>query len=162
MLYTHYSSIRKPPQKEGLIVNASRHSWIVSMDFPERLALLRKERALTLQGLASLTGVHITQIQRYEAGQTQPTLDVVRKLAIALSVSADTLIFDEDERGPDDLLKLQFEALKQFDDEDKQLAQGLLEGLILKHQAKQHLQRTLGTRTAQAAKINKATQQTSG
>ena len=51
------------------------------------------------------------------------------------------LIFDEDERGPDDTLKLQFEAVSQFDDEDKQLAQGVLEGLILKHQAKQSLQR---------------------
>lgn len=133
-------------------MNARHPAWTLPMDFPERLARLRKERGLTLQGLADLTGVHITQIQRYEGDQTQPTLDVVRKLSIALAVSADTLIFDTDERGPDDLLKLQFEALKQFDDEDKQLAQGLLEGLILKHQAKQHLQRTLGARTAQAAK----------
>lgn len=142
-------------------MNANRPTWTLPMDFPERLAALRKERGLTLQGLADQTGVHITQIQRYEGGQTQPTLDVVRKLAIALSVSADTLIFDTDERGPDDLLKLQFEALKQFDDEDKQLAQGLLEGLILKHQAKQHLQRTLGARTAHAAKVKKTTQHAS-
>jgi len=36
---------------------------------------------------------------------------------------------------------LQFEAISQFDEEDRQLAQGVLEGLILKHQAKQSLQR---------------------
>jgi transcriptional regulator with XRE-family HTH domain len=125
------------------------------MDFPERLARLRKQRSLTLQGLADLADVHITQIQRYEAGQTQPTLDVVRKLAIALSVSADTLIFDDDERGPDDVLKLQFEAIKQFDEEDQQLAQGLLEGLILKHQAKQSLLRTLGSNAAAIARKTK-------
>lgn len=39
--------------------------------------------------------------------------------------------------GPDADLRLQFEALGQFDAEDKNLALGVLEGLILKHQAKQ-------------------------
>jgi transcriptional regulator with XRE-family HTH domain len=137
-------------------VNTNHPTWTLPMDFPERLATLRKQRNLTLQGLANLAGVHISQIQRYEAGQAQPALDVVRNLAIALSVSADTLIFDDHERNPDDVLKLQFEAVKQFDDEDKELAQGLLEGLILKHQAKQSLQRTQNTRTAAATKTKKS------
>ncbi len=69
------------------------------------------------------------------------TLDVIRRLAIALTVSADELIFGKDERGPDEDLRLQFEAISQFDDEDKELARGLLEGLILKHQAKQSVMR---------------------
>jgi transcriptional regulator with XRE-family HTH domain len=154
--------MRKSTHKEGLIVNVRRPAWTLPMDFPERLARLRKERSLTLQGLADLTGVHITQIQRYEAGQTQPTLDVVRKLAIALSVSADTLIFDTDERGPDDMLKLQFEAVRQFDEEDKHLAHGLLEGLILKHQAKQSLLRTTTARSAPTDKTRKTAQRASG
>lgn len=116
-------------------------SWL-AMDFPERLAQERKAKGLTLRAMAELAGVHVTQIQRYENGESQPTLDVIKRLAIALSVSADVLLFDASERGPDDVLRLQFEALKQFDDEDKALAQGLLEGLILKHQAKQHMRRT--------------------
>ena len=56
-------------------------------------------------------------------------------------MTADELIFGEHERGPDESLRLQFETISQFDDEDKLLAQGLLEGLILKHQAKQSVQR---------------------
>lgn len=32
-------------------------------------------------------------------------------------------------------MRLQFEAISQFDEDDKELARGLLEGLILKHQA---------------------------
>ena len=62
---------------------------------------------------------------------------MIRKLSLALAVSADTLLFDEDERGPDDTLRVQFEALQQFDEEERQTAQAVLEGLILKHQAKQ-------------------------
>ena len=50
---------------------------------------------------------------------------------------------EEDLRGPDDALKLQFEAVSQFDDEDKQIAQSVLEGLMLKHQAKQSMQRQI-------------------
>lgn len=122
------------------------HYLLIAMDFPQRLSTLRKERGLTQKALAEQVDVHITQIQRYENGTTQPTLDIIRKLAIALSVSADMLIFDKDERGPDDSLRLQFEAISQFDDEDKHLAQGVLEGLILKHQAKQSMQRQQSTK----------------
>ena len=32
---------------------------------------------------------------------------------------------------------MQFEALQQFDEDERQTAQAMLEGLILKHQAKQ-------------------------
>ena len=109
---------------------------IFDMGFSDKLAALRKERGLTQQVLADTVRVHVVQIRRYEAGKTQPTLDIIRKLAIALSVSADELIFDKDERGPDDDLKLQFEAVSAFDDEDKAIARTLLESLILRHQSK--------------------------
>ena len=66
---------------------------------------------------------------------------MIRRIAIALTVSADELIFGKDERGPDEDLRLQFEAISQFDEEDKELARGLIEGLILKHQAKQSVAR---------------------
>jgi transcriptional regulator with XRE-family HTH domain len=114
---------------------------LLTMSFPERLAALRKERGLTQQALADVVKVHLTQINRYEGGDSQPTLEVIRNLAVALSVSADVLIFDTAERGPDDSLKFQFETISQFEDDDKRVAQAVLEGLILKHQAKQSLQR---------------------
>ncbi len=110
--------------------------WLV-MEFPKRLAALRKERKLTQKTLAGLVGVHITQIQRYENGSIQPTLDVIRRLAIALSVSADLLVFDKDERGPDEELKLQFEAVSHMPPEEKKIIQALLEGMIVKYQTKQ-------------------------
>jgi transcriptional regulator with XRE-family HTH domain len=115
---------------------------IPDMAFAERLAQLRKERGLTLQALGEVSGVHWTQIQRYETGGAQPTLDVLKRLAIALSASTDWLLFEEEERGPDDALKLQFEALRQFDEEDRKTALDVLEGLILKHQAKRMMQRS--------------------
>lgn len=111
------------------------------MDFAHRLAALRKERGLTQQALADRVQMHLTQINRYETGDSRPMLDVIRRLAIALTVTTDELIFGKDERGHDDDLRLQFEAISQFDEEDRELARGLLEGLILKHQAKQSVAR---------------------
>jgi transcriptional regulator with XRE-family HTH domain len=108
---------------------------LIAMQFPERIVALRKKKSLTQQALADKVEVHLTQIQRYESGAVQPTLDVIRRLAIALSVSADMLIFDKDERGPDEDLKLQFEAISRMSKDEKKIIKALLDGMILKHEA---------------------------
>jgi transcriptional regulator with XRE-family HTH domain len=107
------------------------------LTFHDRLAALRKERGLTQQGLAELVGMHISQIRRYESGQSQPTLDAIRKLSVALSVSADMLLFDKDERGPDEDLKLQFEAVSRLDPEEKKVIRSVIESIILRNTMKE-------------------------
>ena len=114
----------------------SQPKYWLTMKYSQRLSMLRKEHGLTQKNLAEQVGVHITQIQRYEKGSIQPTLDVLRRLAIALSVSADLLVFDKDERGADDELKLEFEAISQFNTEEKAVVRKVLQGLIIQHQSK--------------------------
>jgi transcriptional regulator with XRE-family HTH domain len=109
---------------------------LMDMDFPERLATLRKERNLTQNQLAERVGVTVLQIRRYEAGSSQPTLDVIRRLAIALSVSADMLVFDEGERGPTNGLRYQFEAVSQLMESEQAVVREVLEGLIIKYQTR--------------------------
>lgn len=116
-------------------MRASLPPDLIAMQFPERMAVLRKDKSLTQQALADRVGVHLTQIQRYESGAVQPTLDVIRRLAIALSVSADLLVFDKDERGPDEDLRLQFEAISRMSKDEKKIIKALLDGMILKHEA---------------------------
>jgi transcriptional regulator with XRE-family HTH domain len=94
------------------------------------------QRGLTQRALAERVGVHVVQLRRYEGGASQLTRDVIHRLAIALSVSADLLLFGKDERGPDDDLRLQFEAVSRFDTDEKQVVRSLLEGVILKHEAR--------------------------
>jgi transcriptional regulator with XRE-family HTH domain len=65
-----------------------------------------------------MVGLHISQIRRCERGQSQPTLAAIRKLAAALSVSAEMLLFEKDQRIPDDELNLQFEAAHPFSTSD--------------------------------------------
>lgn len=106
------------------------------MDFGKRLAALRKVRAMTQQALADQVGCHVTMIRRYEANETQPTLEVIRKLACALSVSADALVFEQDERNPIDDLRLQFEAVSQLPPEEQSVVKEVLESLIIKYQTR--------------------------
>lgn len=106
------------------------------LDFHERLATLRKERGLTQHALTDLVEMHISQIRRYESGQSQPALDAMRKLARALSVSADMLLFAKDERGPDDDLRLQFEAASRLDPEEKNVIRSVIESIVLRNTVK--------------------------
>jgi transcriptional regulator with XRE-family HTH domain len=114
---------------------------LLTMNFPERLAALRKEKNLTQQALADAVGVHVSQLKRYEAGSSQPTLEVLRKIALALSVSADLLLFDKDERGPKGDLRLQFEAVQKMSREEQKIIASLLDAYIKKHQIESILDR---------------------
>jgi transcriptional regulator with XRE-family HTH domain len=105
-------------------------------NFAQRLATLRKQRSFTQQQLADRIQTHVQQLKRYEAGASQPTLEAIRKLAIVLGVTSDQLLFGPDERGPDEELRLQFEAISRFDAEEKQVVRSVLEGMILKHEAR--------------------------
>ncbi|MDZ4862256.1 MAG: hypothetical protein SGJ01_02325 [Gemmatimonadota bacterium] len=60
----------------------------------------------------------------------------LRKLPRALRVSVDSLDFEQDERGPDDEFRLQFEAVTAFTQDEKKSAKTLLDALILTHQAR--------------------------
>lgn len=104
------------------------------MEFPERLTALRKARGLTQQALADQVNLAVLQIRRYEGGTSQPTLDVIRRLAIALGVSADMLVFDEKERGPSDALRYQFETISRMPEHEQNMVRDLLDAVIVKNQ----------------------------
>ena len=53
------------------------------------------------------------------------------------------LVFGDAERGPDEALKLKFEALRQFDADERKIAEGVLDSLINNHQAKRLFARTV-------------------
>ncbi len=109
----------------------------IAMSFPKRIIQLRKEYKLTQQEMADQVGMHITQVKRYEAGQAQPSVEILKRIATAFHVTADWLIFEEEERDLPNSLQLKFEAVAQMSDEDQRTIQSLLDGMILKHTANQ-------------------------
>ncbi len=115
---------------------------LILMKFPRRLAALRKERQLTQQAMADQIGIHVSQLKRYETGATLPTLEVFQKITLALNVSADTLLFDPDDRGPgSDALRLHFEAVSRLDPDEQNTIMDVIDGMLLKHDAKRRLVR---------------------
>lgn len=66
------------------------------MELANRLSQLRKEKGLTQQALAELTGTHPNVIGKYELGLAIPSVDMAGKLAHALNVSIDYLAGNDD------------------------------------------------------------------
>lgn len=106
------------------------------MNFAKRLAALRKERGFTQQQMSDKCGMHISQYKRYEGGTNSPTIEVFGRIAVALSVSADMLLFGEGERGPDERLRLQFEAVSKLEGKEREAVETMLAGILHMHDAK--------------------------
>jgi len=136
--------------------------WFLPMSFPARLIQLRKALGQTQQGLSDAAQLHVNQIRRYEAGTAQPTLDALIRLAKVLHVRLDDLVFGEHERGPGEDLALQFEAVSQFTDDEKQTVRELLEGMILKHEARRWDASRLAQAEAKATPPPKRATRTAG
>ncbi len=113
----------------------NHRTWLMSIR--DRLIDLRRERNLTQQEMADAIGVHVNQIRRYEAGATQPSLDALKKIALSMNVTIDSLVFGEGERDPSDDLRLQFEAVSHMPEDEKRIVKALLEGMIVKYQTRQ-------------------------
>ncbi|KJV44127.1 cryptic phage CTXphi transcriptional repressor rstR [Pantoea sp. BL1] len=109
------------------------------MSFSTRFLQLRRQHGLTQPQMADKVGIHLTQVRRYESGEAQPSLDILRRIAVTFNVTADWLIFEEGEREPQDELKLKFEAVRQMDAEEQKSITSILDAMILKHQARRVL-----------------------
>ncbi|OKK08731.1 XRE family transcriptional regulator [Streptomyces sp. CB03234] len=57
-----------------------------------RLRTLRRDRGLTLEALASTTGISVSTLSRLESGKRRPTLDLLIPLARAHRVALDLLV----------------------------------------------------------------------
>ncbi len=117
-------------------MNQIKLSWLLQMGFSKRLSAIRKNRKMTQQSMADAIGIHVSQIKRYESGETQPSLEVLRKIALALNISADVLLFDDDERELPDDLNLKFEAINDLPKNEQMVVREVLDSLIIKYQSR--------------------------
>lgn len=70
------------------------------MPLGERIKALRTEAGHSQAELAERVGGDGRQISRYENGRITPSLDALARLAEALNVSLDHLVFDDIDRRP--------------------------------------------------------------
>ncbi len=133
---------KNPMLKCDSITDISKE--VSSMSFGKNLSRFRKEKGLTQEDLVKRSGVAISQIRRYEADKSSPTLDVVTRIAKSLGVSIDELVFDK-EKGiaasklMDRELLEQFELISALDDDEREAVKKILEGVIVRHQVNRML-----------------------
>ena len=114
------------------------------MSFGKNLAKFRKQRGLTQEQLVKLSGVGISQIRRYEADKSSPSIDAIIRLVKAIGVSIDEMVFDKataiaSNKIIDRELLEQFEMISYMDDEERNLVKKILEGVIVKNQVEKLL-----------------------
>jgi transcriptional regulator with XRE-family HTH domain len=106
------------------------------MTFGTRVATLRRQRALTKPALADRIGNHVSPLRRYESGTSQPIIGVLGRLAVALAISADVLIFDETERAIPEGIDHHLKAIGQLGPEEQAAIRALIEDALLRHHAR--------------------------
>ncbi len=105
--------------------------------FGDNLKRLRTEKGISQGDLADLIKMHSTHISRYERGLTSPTVDVIRKIADALKVSADELIYGDKEQKAkekitDNELLQMFSQVQTLKKDELQCVKSLLGAYIFK------------------------------
>lgn len=104
----------------------------------ERIRSYRKQRQLSQAELGRLTGSHPRLISKYENGEAAPSVEKLKKLAEALRVPTDVLLYD---RAPDfDLggavrnvrLLEMFRIVDRMDKKDQQAVMRLIDAMVAK------------------------------
>lgn len=104
------------------------------MSFNERLKTYRKARGWSQAHMAEVLGIHLNTVKKYEISYTHPTMEILKKIAVALNITTDELVFDKNERTPKNNLSLKFEALSQLPIDDQNTIANLIDSLVIKHQ----------------------------
>jgi Zn-dependent peptidase ImmA (M78 family)/DNA-binding XRE family transcriptional regulator len=89
---------------------------------PSRLTLARKRRGLTLVQLGAATQVSVRSLSAYENGRQLPTVDTLRRLAVALDVPLDFLEAGDVDEIPVDAIS--FRAISKLTAGQRDTARG--------------------------------------
>jgi transcriptional regulator with XRE-family HTH domain len=110
----------------------------VLAELGERIRLYRKERQLSQAELGRLTSSHPRLISKYENGEAAPSVDKLKKIAEALHLSTDALVYD---RAPDfDIKKTirnvrlleMFRIADRMDKKDQEAVMRLIDAMVAK------------------------------
>jgi transcriptional regulator with XRE-family HTH domain len=117
--------LKKHDRSSALIQNPLKMAYApnraLCMPFADRLKEIRKDRGLTQKALADKIQLSVLKIRKYESDKSQPTLDVIKRLAVTLGTSADQLIFDHSEREKPDDIRREVEALTYFTEDERKM-----------------------------------------
>ena len=112
--------------------------------FGDNLKRFRTEKSISQGELADAIGMHSTHISRYERNLTSPSIDVVKKIAEQLNVTADMLVFGtQDEKAKNKLkdheLLNMFSQVQELNKQDLGCVKALLHAFLFQKETQQRL-----------------------
>jgi transcriptional regulator with XRE-family HTH domain len=114
------------------------------MGIGERIKELRAKKKLTQSDLAKLVGLTYIQVGRYETEKSNPSSDVLQKLAQALDTTSDFLMNGASDvtsaQLSDKELLNQFKAVEKLSQEDKHLIKTFIDAFLTKRQLQKMVQ----------------------
>lgn len=107
------------------------------MTLGKKLRTLRAEKGLSQAALGEISGVNSKLLSKYENERIAPTSDTLRKIAQALQISADYLIFDNaPKNGISRLNDLElfekFQEVENMSIENRTMIKNMIDALIIK------------------------------
>jgi transcriptional regulator with XRE-family HTH domain len=107
------------------------------MKLKEKLVYLRKQKKWSQQELSDQVGVQITHISRLENGKSQPSVELLRKIAQAFGVTMDYLVDEESEEMTPVSIKNKslankLELLEKLETEDQQTIINVIDSMLTK------------------------------
>ena len=125
-------------------------SYTAFMTTGQKIKLIRKEKDWSQKELAEATGLTWGIINRYEKDKAFPNGESLIKLAKALNVTSDYLLFADAPRTrriaiKDQDLYQKFLLIEKMPQEDREAVRRLLEGLIVRNKLEDLLPKKNGT-----------------
>lgn len=107
------------------------------MPLGERIKTLRTEHGWSQGELAEKVGTDARQISRYENSRITPSVDVLCRIAEALDVSLDHLVFEDIPRRPlhtaaDEALGDRLAGIAELDTPERDILTGVIDALLTK------------------------------
>ena len=107
------------------------------MTLGQKLRALRAEKGLSQAALEEISGVNSKLLSKYENERIVPTADTLRKIAQALQISADYLIFENAPKsGISQISDLElfekFQEVERMPVENRTMIKNMIDALIIK------------------------------
>ncbi len=107
------------------------------MSLGTKIKEIRKEQGLSQGDLGKRSGIHEKLVSKYENERIVPTADTLKKIAQALHVSADYLIFENvPKEGKAELKDLElftmFKEVEDMGDNERETIKNIIDAMIVK------------------------------
>jgi len=107
------------------------------MSIGENILKLCRELGLNRKQLAKLANLKDSTVYDACRADGNPSSDTLKKIVIALGVSADMVLFDDDEQTNNTDIQILSRQIEQFKGEDREMAKEMMSMIILRNKSKE-------------------------